>query len=281
MNIVLVYNPKSGSALGPREIRKKCQQASIGVEKIIPMRQGFNRKLRKFIESESVIGVIGGDGTISAIAGMVTDTRAILAPLPGGTLNHFSKDLNIPQNMDEALARLSHAKVHQIDVGVVNEKVFINNSSLGLYPASLRSREELEKNVGKWPAAVVSAMRAFFRLKTYTVTIDKNTFRTPFVFVGNNIYQFGVGGGAVRKRLDEGVLSVLIARTQSRLTLLKIVLFTIAGRAKDLQEFDVFYPKRLTIHTKRKSLHVSHDGEVSKMESPIEYQIKKGVLRVL
>lgn len=281
MNIVLVYNPSSGSALNAKELRKKCKAAGLIIDKMIPIKPGFERKLEAFIENKKTIAVVGGDGTVSAVAGLTMGTKATLAPLPGGTLNHFTKDLNIPQDIDEALARLKRAKPRRIDIALVNEKVFINNSSLGLYPASLRSREELKGNIGKWPAAVASSFKALFRFKTYTVTIDDTTFKTPFIFIGNNKYEFEASSGAVRKRLNEGVLTVFVTKTKSRLTLLKIVLFALIGRVKNLPEFDVFYPKKIVIDTKRPTLHISHDGEVSKMTSPIEYEIKKGALRVL
>jgi diacylglycerol kinase family enzyme len=276
----MVYNLRSGSALSSKELRKKCQKADLDIEKLIPVKPGFERKLDKFIEAGKVIAVIGGDGTISAVAGLITGTKAILAPLPGGTLNHFTKDLKIPQDIDEALARLTHVKTRSIDVATVNEKVFINNSSLGLYPASLRNREELKDNkIGKWPSAITSSLKALFRLKTYTVVIDGTAFKTPFIFVGNNKYE--IDGGAIRKRLNEGVLTVFVAKTQSRLILLKIVLLTLIGKTKSISELEVYHPKKLLIDTKRPTLHISHDGEVSKMTSPIEYEIRKGALRVL
>lgn len=281
MNIVLIYNPKSGSALGTKELRKKCKAAGLTIKKMIPMKPGFERKLEKYIENKEIIAVVGGDGTLSAVAGVVAGTEATFAPLPGGTLNHFTKDLSIPQDIDDALARLKRAKPRRIDTAVVNEKVFINNSSLGLYPASLRSREELKGNIGKWPAAIASSFKALFRFKTYIITIDDTTFKTPFIFVGNNKYELHPGEGVVRTRLNQGQLTVFIAKTQSRLTLLKIVLFALVGKVHGLPEFEILYPEKIVIDTKRPTLHVSHDGEVSKMTSPIEFEIKKKTLKVL
>ncbi len=281
MKIVLVYNPKSGSALSKSELRQKCSTAGIEVEKFVPIGDGFEHKLRPYIKKAAHIAVIGGDGTVSAVAGLVTGTKATLVPLPGGTLNHFTKDLGIPQDVDEALARLKKCKLRAIDIASVDDIYFINNSSLGIYPLSLRTREDIEDRVGKWPAAVAASLRALVRFKTYRVTIDGEPFTTPFIFIGNNRYSLAQLGGTERTRLGEGVLTVYAAKTKSRLTLLKIALFALIGKAKDLHEFNQYYPAELTIETTSSHLSVSHDGEVSKLSSPLAYKIHPKALRVL
>lgn len=152
---------------------------------------------------------------------------------------------------------------------------------MGLYPASLHDREDIEPQTGKWPAAVIASLRALVRFKTYHVTIDDHTFKTPFIFVGNNRYSLTSLGGTERSSLDEGILTVYAAKTQSRLRLLQIALFALIGKTKHLPDFDEFHPKSLTIKTKRAKLSVSHDGEVSKFTSPLTYQIHSRALKIL
>lgn len=281
MKIVLVYNPKSGSALTREELRKKCAAADIEVAAFVAIEDGFERKLAPHVKKGENIAVIGGDGTVSAVAGQVAHTEAVLVPLPGGTLNHFTKDLNIPQDIDEALKRLKRCRAHRIDIAKLDGTFFINNSSMGIYPASLRDREDLEPVTGKWPAAVAASFRALARFKTYHVTIDDKSFTTPFIFVGNNRYALDSFGGTERGSLDEGLLTVFAAKTQSRLTLLKIASFALVGKAKQLPEFEEFHVTSLTIETKRSKLSVSHDGEVSKFASPLTYKIHPKALRIL
>jgi diacylglycerol kinase family enzyme len=84
----------------------------------------------------------GGDGTISAIAAELVDTDKTLGVLPLGTLNHFAKDLNIPLDVKEAAQTIIAGHVVEVDVGEVNGQVFVNNSSLGLYPDIVRRREQ-------------------------------------------------------------------------------------------------------------------------------------------
>ncbi len=280
MRVVLIYNPKSGSSLTATELRKLCKKHGIVIATLIPIAKLHRSRLLPYINKGVTIAAVGGDGTLSAVAGVVAGTRAIIAPLPGGTLNHFTKDLGIAQDLDEALENMARGSLHSIDVATVNGIVFINNASLGIYPSSLRTRSSYEDKLGKWPAAVFASIRSLVHFRTYTVTVGGETFKTPFVFVGNNKYDLDEIGGAVRKRLNGGTLSIFIAQTTSRATLLKIALFTFIGRGGQLDEFNIRNADSLVIHTRRPRLNVSHDGEVSHMKSPLTFEIQKKTLRV-
>ena len=280
MNIVLVYNPKSGSALTADELHAACRKHGITLDALIGIDETLGKRLEPFIEEGATIGVIGGDGTLSAVAGFVSGSKAVFAPLPGGTLNHFTKDLGISQDIDKALADLAMSKVRTIDVGTVNKTVFINNSSIGLYPSSLRVRNRLVDCLGKWPATLMASLRTIVRFRTYEVTIGGETFHTPFVFVGNNEYIINGVSGVSRGALNGGTLSVFIARTVSRWKLLKIVLWALIGRVRQLDEFEVRTTTSLQIATKRRYLSVSRDGEVDHFTSPLQYNIHPRALKV-
>ena len=88
-----------------------------------------------------VIVAGGGDGTVSAVAAALVDTEVALGVLPLGTLNHFAKDLGLPLDLGGAVRVIAAGQTQRIDVGEVNGRVFINNSSLGLYPEMVRECE--------------------------------------------------------------------------------------------------------------------------------------------
>lgn len=281
MKIVFIYNPKSGSSLPKKELEKKCKNANVKVEKFIAIDDGFEKEVKKYTREGYPIAVIGGDGTVSSVAGLLVNTSSVLIPLPGGTLNHFTKDLNVPQNIDEALGQINQLTPKEIDVVKVNDKWFINNSSIGLYPQSLVEREELESKIGKWPAAIISSWKALVRFKTYSVNIDNQKFKTPFIFVGNNKYNLDEGIGIKRNVLNEGILTVFVAKTKSRFELFKIAVFSLIGKEKSLYNFEEFYPEELTIKAKSKKIKISHDGEVSEFKTPVKYKVHKKSLKVL
>jgi len=65
--------------------------------------------------------------------------------LPLGSLNHFARDLNIPADLDKAIAVIAARRTRAVDVGSVNDRVFVNNASIGVYPSIVEAREELRR----------------------------------------------------------------------------------------------------------------------------------------
>src|SRR5262249_2923094 len=146
----------------------------------------------------------GGDGTIGTVAAAVAGTETALGVLPLGTLNHFAKDLGIPLDTAAAIHTLFTGRIAQVDVGRVNDHVFVNNSSLGLYPRIVQQREALQRHgASKWIAfaqALIYVLRNHSSIYLKIKVDDAGTeFRkTPFVFIGNNKYE--IAGLDIGKR---------------------------------------------------------------------------------
>lgn len=280
MRIVLVYNPKSGSVRQIDEMLAVFDEAGFDVVATIQIDRRLRSKLSAHIKSAATIAAIGGDGTISTVAGMVAGTRATLLPLPGGTFNHFTKDLDVSQDLEVAINDARNGKAYLVDIGLVNDVAFINNSSIGLYPTSLRERDRFEKWLGKWLAAVVAAVRTLFHFRLFDVTIDGKDFKTPFIFIGNNKYKVR-NGIPLRSRLNEGVLSVFAVSASSRFELLKMVGYVVVGGLRRHEKIDSFMTKELVIHAKQRRVAIAHDGEFTYMTSPFTYRVRSKQLRVL
>lgn len=279
MKVVLVYNTESGSDSSIKELRKLFTDSSIKIIDSIKIRPGFEPSLKPHIKRREIIAVVGGDGSISAVANLMKDTDAVLMPLPGGTLNHFTKDLGVPQSLPDALEYFKTAKKVKIDTGQVCNKTFINNSSIGIYPDSLMDRNEHKKKYGKWLAIMTSIFTAFFRFRTYRVELNGKQYSTPLVFVGNNTYELN-GLTFQRSQLQEGVLSIYIVTGKSRLNLFWAVVGLILGRKNVAKKLKSFRAKDIVIAT-NKSIRVSRDGEYEKMTSPLRYSVKESSLYVL
>ena len=157
----------------------------------------------------------GGDGTISTAASAVVDRDIPLGILPLGTLNHFAKDLGIPLELDEAVKVILNGTKCRVDVGEVNGRLFLNNSSLGVYPAIVRLRDRYRAGGwGKWIAALWAALAVLrrnpfmaVRIKTEGETIVR---RTPFVFVGNNEYRMSGLHAGSRDSMVSGKLAAYV-----------------------------------------------------------------------
>ena len=279
MNIILVYNPKSGTALPIEELRSKCEAHDITINHAIDITDGFPDSLHPHLRADALIAAIGGDGTLNSVAQELYDTDAVFIPLPGGTLNHFTKDAGIAQTLDEALAALATASARKVDIALVNDKLFLNNSSIGIYPTSLRVRESVETRLGKWPSAVVGVIQALVKFKLYTVTMEGETFRTPFIFIGNNDYHLDNGGQ--RDSLTSGKLCAYAVRSPRRSTLATLLLYAIFGKLREADEFVIHDDTELNIATKQSQVSVSADGEVLLLEAPLRYRCIAGGLTIL
>lgn len=242
---------------------------------------------RKAASSEAEIVVAGGgDGTIGSVAAHIVDSGKMLGVLPLGTLNHFAKDLQIPPDLDAAVNLIANRRALNIDVGEVNGRVFINNSSLGLYPDVVRGRELRQRlGFGKWHSLMRSAFSVFRRYPLLGVRLIADgkdlAARVPFVFIGNNEYQiesFDIGG---RKRLNQGNLSVYMARRSGRLALLRIAIRAVVGGLSQEKDFLSANTCEMLVKTHRRRIRVAIDGEVLMMETPLRYRIRPGALRVI
>jgi diacylglycerol kinase family enzyme len=229
----------------------------------------------------------GGDGTISAVASTLVGTDRALGVLPLGTLNHFAKDLIIPLDLEGAARNIMEGHVKRVDVGEVNGRIFVNNSSLGLYPSIVRRREKQQERLGrgKWPAflwAVLMVVRRYPFLAVRLSTEDQQMVRrTPFVFVGNNEYEMENFNVGARSCLDAGKLSLYVAHRTGRLGLLRFAWRALFGGLRNEKDFDAMCCAQVWIETRRKRLHVATDGEVAIMQTPLHYRVRPGALRVV
>jgi diacylglycerol kinase family enzyme len=116
----------------------------------------------------------GGDGTISAVASRLVNQEIPMGILPTGTLNHFAKDLGIPLDLAGACGVIAAGRVRQVDVGKVNDRTFINNASIGLYPHMVKKRDEIRERLGrgKFVAMFFAFLTVFRRYPTVRVRIN-------------------------------------------------------------------------------------------------------------
>lgn len=235
----------------------------------------------------ATIVAAGGDGTVNAIAARLAGRDATLGILPMGTLNHFARDLGIPLELDGAVAVIAAGQTRQVDVGEVNDKPFLNNSSIGMYPRIVSEREDAQHRLGagKWPALARATWHALRHPDNFsaTVQVDGRTIerRTPFIFVGNNCYVlegFGIGR---RTCLDGGVLALYVLRPKSTLGLLWLGLRALLGIGSHAKDFDAIESTGFEVQGRHSEVEVATDGEVAQTAMPVRYRIRPRALKVL
>ncbi|HEV7705941.1 MAG TPA: diacylglycerol kinase family protein [Gemmatimonadaceae bacterium] len=229
----------------------------------------------------------GGDGTISTAAGALAGTEISLGVLPFGTLNHFAKDLGIPLELDACVQNIIDDNVIAVDVGEVNGQVFINNSSLGMYPDIVRDRERQETRLGrgKWRSLAWASLSVLRRSPFLTVRIEveseKRAFVTPIVFVGNNEYQMQGFRIGERTSLEQGTLSVYVVKRRGRAALVRLSFAALLGRLEQGRDFETLSATEMVIETRHADVLVAADGEVHRMRSPLHYRLRPRSLRVI
>ena len=290
--VSVVINSTAGIGSSPPPVEAlRAKFLAVGLRAEISQVQP-GRDLLSFVRGAVEIGAstvvaCGGDGTVSAVASCLAGTNIVLGVLPTGTLNHFAKDLGIPVGEDAAIANIAAGHVLNVDVGEVNNRIFINNSSLGLYPDIVRERERRQRRLGygKWRALFEASITAARRYPLLSVWIDLEgkTYerRTPFVFVGNNRYimeGFEIGE---RRSLNEGKLALYVTQRTGRFGLLRLALLALFKRLDQARDFEVVCTQDFLVHTHHRCLQVATDGEVTKMETPLRYRVRPSALRVI
>ena len=281
MKVVVIYNPASGSQYSLMRIRQLFKQSGVTIEYSFTIKQLSSQKLAGLVKRGVTVAVVGGDGSLNSVARLLVGTKSVLLPLPGGTFNHFIRDLGMPPTVEEAMASIDNGEVRAIDVAYVNDELFLNNSNIGLYPFSLIERKATKRLIGKWMAAGLSIFDQLSLFRRHSLVIDGEKIKSPFVFVGNNHYDIKQSLIPRRTGFTRGVLTVMIATSRSRSALVRAIFAVLRGNVSHRDDFTLSYRKTLSIYSHRSSIPVSFDGEVKRLSTPLVYRIEPKKLKVL
>ncbi|MGL4320572.1 MAG: diacylglycerol/lipid kinase family protein [Paracoccaceae bacterium] len=230
----------------------------------------------------------GGDGTICTVATALAGTGIALGIVPLGTFNFFARSLGLPNDPAGAIAALLQGKERVVSAAEVNGKLYLNNASIGLYPALLQQREAAYSRWGRTRlAAYWSALRTlvtYDRPSRMRITIDGRTdhLRSPMVFVAQNAYQleqYGMADGVALIR--EGKMAVYIAPELRRWQLLGFAIRMALRRAWPYRDFTLEAGTEMEIVTRSPRRTIARDGEREKMRAPFRFRLLKDALTVI
>jgi diacylglycerol kinase family enzyme len=229
----------------------------------------------------------GGDGTIAAVASQLVDTGKVLGVLPLGTFNFFARRFNVPLDLDAALEVIGSGIPTPADVGEVNGRVFLNNASVGLYPAVLQQRETTYRKLGRSRAAAYASV-AFALIQppallNLQLEVDgvRLVRRTPLLFIGTNEYQMETFGIPGAECVRTGRLSSYITRPIGIVPLWRLALRAFFRGLHGASELEVVCARTVVVSLRPRRLRVALDGEVVMMETPLHVRIRPGALVVL
>ncbi|MGQ0631323.1 MAG: bifunctional phosphatase PAP2/diacylglycerol kinase family protein [Sporichthyaceae bacterium] len=245
--------------------------------------------LGKAAGEATVLAVAGGDGSVNAAITVALEADLPLLVIPGGTLNHFARDLGLT-SIGDALAAAAAGSACWVDVARVAVHsgpaqadgpgvVFVNNASIGAYAQIVTAREQLEERLGKWPAMVVALARILHRSEPVEVQLDGENHRLWLLFVGNCRYAPPGFAPSWRDRLDDGLLDVRLVDATRPLSRTRLVVAVLTGRLAKTPVFTARTAKQLTVVAVGDALPLARDGEVGDA-APGYSMTKTGRVRV-
>lgn len=288
-DICVLANPRSGTAqrnpdaldravavFGPRaELRSFSGDPADEARRAT--RDGFR-----------VVVAAGGDGTVAGVAHALAGSQAALAVLPLGTFNYFGRGLGMPEDPEAAARAILQGSSHNIAVGTLNGRVFLNNVSIGLYPAILEEREATYARFGRYRfLAHIASLRTLLRFqRPYRMELvqdeTRHRVRTPMIFVARSAYQLDQFGLQGAEAISNDRLVLFLAHQQTRLAFLRLAWRLIRRKVDHGRDVMISTPGRIVVSVPgRRRISVALDGEKLKMRLPLRIEIADQQLKVI
>jgi diacylglycerol kinase family enzyme len=251
----LVINPRSGPGDSADELRAAAERMDVETH-LLGEGEDPGEVARK--APEGPLGIAGGDGSLAAVAEVALERGSPFVVVPSGTLNHFARDVGLDRDDLEGAVRAFSGREIRVDVGRVNDRLFLNNVSLGLYARLVHEEDE---------DVSFARMRALWMLlkqpRGLGVRVDGTPAHARVLVVSNNAYKLHVLSIGERERIDEGRLHIYLAHG----------FLPTSWEERSCTD--------LVIEAREGSLEAAIDGEPEMLETPLEFRIEPSALRVL
>jgi diacylglycerol kinase family enzyme/membrane-associated phospholipid phosphatase len=222
--------------------------------------------------SHDVLGIVGGDGSVNAAASVALHHNKPLAVFPGGTLNHFARDLGL-ETIADTVEAIRARSLGAVDMGMIDDQPFLNTASFGSYAALVDAREEYEERLGKWPAMLIALVKVLRTAKSVDVTINGTRRAIWLIFVGNG--EYGPPGLAPswRAKLDDGLFDVRYVEDTGPYSRLRLIAAIFTGQLTRTDTYTRELVDELEIESHDGPLRLARDGETH--DGPTRFTIRK------
>jgi diacylglycerol kinase family enzyme len=216
----------------------------------------------------SLVAVWGGDGTSRSVAAIAVDSNVVVLPCPGGTHNHFAKAAGFATTSDVQDA-LRQPEAGLVDVGTVNDEVFLNNLSIGWYADLVARRERLEKRMPRRLAKIVSVIAHLGAIRRLSVRIDGIPERVWMIWIGNGRYPTEVGRVPQRANMTDGLIDIRFLRAGTSFPKLKALAAITRGKAEASSHIEQRLATRCALEFRTDTIEVALDGEHLSLTNPL------------
>lgn len=243
------------------------------------------------IDSNTKMIIGGGDGTIRSCAAQMMGTGQAFGILPLGTMNLMAKDLNIPTRIQNALdAYAAGTKTIDIDVGQVNDDIFLCCAGLGTIPEASKVREQHRDDeqpvlITRMTAYLLKQMDPVNRKKlTLKMNGRRKRIKTSALVVSNN--QYGPQGqwneeNFKRISLQDGILGIYSVAPYSLWDKMRFLMRLGLGDWRQDKALREWRCKELTVRCKDRPVLLSLDGETEEFNSPLKFTVLPKKLKLL
>jgi len=281
---VLIINLKSGGGKAER-FDLAAQARRRGVEPVV-LKPGDD--LLELAESAiargaQVIGMAGGDGSQALVATVAARRDVAHVCIPAGTRNHFALDLGLDrEDVVGALDAFTDGVERRIDLACVNDRVFVNNASLGVYAKVVQSDAYRNAKLETWTAMLPDLLgpdAAPLDLE-FTAPDGSRYDDAPLVLVSNNPYRLtSLAGAGTRERIDTGRLGVVAARVRSAAEVSEFVALELVGQVGRFPGLLSWSSPEFEVRSAG-PVEVGLDGEALVLDAPLRFASLPGALRV-
>jgi diacylglycerol kinase family enzyme len=243
------------------------------------------------IARRTAVIAVGGDGTINSVAQAAHAEGCAMGVLPQGTFNYFARTHGIPTDAAGAATALLRSVPVPVQVGLINDRVFLVNASLGLYPEMLQDREAYKVRFGRsrlvaFGSALLTLLARHRHLRlSIELGASARNVTTPTLFVGNNRLQLERVGLQEAQALDEGCIAAVMLRPIGSLAMLVLLFRGVVGTLGEASTLESFMFHRMVVAPRfalgRRMVKVAYDGEVTWMSVPLEFRVSPKPLYLL
>jgi diacylglycerol kinase family enzyme len=235
----------------------------------------------------SAVVAVGGDGTTNTVAQAAHAAGCSMGVIPQGTFNYFAREHEVPTETGEALRWLLDARPEPAQISAINERIFLVNASVGLYPDLLQDRERWKARFGRsrlvaLGAGLATLLRSQDSLRLWIEWDGMvRKVRTLTLFVGNNRLQLeklGLSNPAQPERgVADGRVTAVIVKPIGTLAMIGLVLRGALGQLGEAGGLEHFVCQQLRVEPAltfgRRTIKVAFDGEVAWMSSPLTIRV--------
>ncbi|MFF3405211.1 diacylglycerol/lipid kinase family protein [Streptomyces sp. NPDC002742] len=240
-------------------------------------------------EGAQVLGVAGGDGTVSAVAAVAADAGRSLMVVPAGTRNHFARDLGLDvRDPAQALGALVDGESARVDLGVLGPRVFVNNVSFGMYADALLEPGYREDKTRAFAAVAPDYLKGKQWVEACVDTPWGTVEFPQMVLVSNNPYHLATPRWLGRRfSLTTGLLGGIVLKrpAQTPPDLLRHLRSelrrSMPGPGPAGEGGVVWSASGVTLRGDVRYLDAGIDGEAVRLPLPVVCGIRPGALRVL